>query len=75
MGLTRDRRAQDLIENGVNLVGGGAMLRGLDLRISQETQLPVRLVQAPLESVVLGAGRCLESFDSLREMFMNKPRS
>jgi rod shape-determining protein MreB len=67
--------AQDLIENGVNLVGGGAMLRGLDLRISQETQLPVRLVQAPLESVVLGAGRCLESFDSLREMFMNKPRS
>jgi rod shape-determining protein MreB len=67
--------AQDLIENGVNLVGGGAMLRGLDLRISKETQLPVHLVQAPLESVVLGAGRCLESFDSLRDMFMNKPRS
>ncbi len=66
--------AQDLIENGVNLVGGGAMLRGLDLRISKETQLPVHLVQAPLESVVLGAGRCLESFDSLRDMFM-KTRS
>ncbi|MFZ4515366.1 MAG: rod shape-determining protein [Acidimicrobiia bacterium] len=67
--------AQDLIENGVNLVGGGAMLRGLDLRISRETQLPVHLVQAPLEAVVLGAGRCLESFDALRDMFMNKPRS
>jgi rod shape-determining protein MreB len=66
--------AQDLIENGVNLVGGGAMLRGLDLRISKETQLPVHLVQAPLESVVLGAGRCLESFDALRDMFM-KTRS
>jgi len=66
--------AQDLIVNGVHLVGGGGMLRGLDHRIARETALPVRLVDAPLESVVLGAGRCLESFDTLREMFMNQPR-
>src|SRR4029077_19261706 len=62
--------AQDLILNGVHLVGGGGMLRGLDRRISDETDLPVHLVDAPLECVVLGAGRCLESFDSLRELFM-----
>ena len=46
------------------------MLRGLDHRISDETDLPVHLVDAPLECVVLGAGRCLESFDSLKGMFM-----
>jgi rod shape-determining protein MreB len=62
--------AQDLILNGVHLVGGGSMLRGLDRRISEETDLPVHLVDAPLECVVLGAGRCLENFDSLRDMFM-----
>jgi rod shape-determining protein MreB len=63
--------AQDLILNGVHLVGGGGMLRGLDRRISDETDLPVHLVDAPLECVVLGAGRCLESFDSLRDLFMD----
>jgi rod shape-determining protein MreB len=62
--------AQDLIMNGVHLVGGGGMLRGLDRRISEETDLPVHLVDAPLECVVLGAGRCLDSFDRLRDLFM-----
>jgi rod shape-determining protein MreB len=64
--------AQDLITHGINLVGGGGMLRGLDLRIAQETALPVHLVDAPLECVVLGAGRCLESFDRLKDMFMSR---
>jgi rod shape-determining protein MreB and related proteins len=66
--------AQDLILQGIHLVGGGGLLRGLDRRIAQETQLPVHLVDAPLECVVLGAGRCLESFDSLRTMFMGAGR-
>jgi rod shape-determining protein MreB len=67
--------AQDLIHHGIHLVGGGGMLRGLDLRIAQETALPVHLVDAPLECVVLGAGRCLESFDRLKDMFMGRPRT
>lgn len=75
LGDTPPELAQDLIAQGIHLVGGGGMLRGLDLRISQETSLPVNLVDAPLEAVVIGAGRCLESFDRLREMFMNKPRT
>ena len=64
--------AQDLIANGIHLVGGGGMLKGLDRRIANETRLPVHLVDAPLECVVLGAGRCLENFDSLREMFITR---
>jgi rod shape-determining protein MreB and related proteins len=62
--------AQDLIQQGIHLVGGGGMLRGLDTRLAAETGIPVHLVDAPLECVVLGAGRCIESYDSLRVMFM-----
>ena len=62
--------AQDLIGQGIHLVGGGGMLRGLDLRVAAETDIPVHLVDLPLESVVLGAGHCIESFDQLRVMFM-----
>jgi rod shape-determining protein MreB len=62
--------AQDLIVNGIHMVGGGALLRGLKDRLSLETEVQVRLVDLPLEVVVLGAGRCIESYDALRVMFM-----
>jgi rod shape-determining protein MreB and related proteins len=64
--------AQDLIVRGMYLVGGGGMLRGLDLRIASETEIPVHLVDAPLECVVVGAGRVIESYDRLRVMFMGQ---
>ncbi|MEO6121997.1 MAG: rod shape-determining protein [Acidimicrobiales bacterium] len=66
--------AQDLILQGIHLVGGGGMLRGLDRRLAEETEIPVHLVDAPLECVVLGAGKCLESFESLKVMFMGYDR-
>jgi rod shape-determining protein MreB len=66
--------AQDLIMQGIHLVGGGGMLQGLDRRLAKETAIPVHLVDAPLECVALGAGRCLEAFDSLRVMFMGAER-
>jgi len=66
--------AQDLIVQGIHMVGGGALLRGLRHRLAEETALPVHLVDEPLECVVLGAGRCLESFDSLKAMFMGGRR-
>ena len=66
--------AQDLIAQGIHLVGGGGLLRGLDRRLAEETAIPVQLVDAPLECVVLGAGRCLEAFDSLKVMFMGAER-
>jgi rod shape-determining protein MreB and related proteins len=74
LGQAPPELAQDLIMQGIHLVGGGGMLRGLDQRIAQESQLPVHLVDAPLECVVLGAGRCMESFDSLKVMFMGADR-
>jgi rod shape-determining protein MreB len=73
LGRTPPELAQDLIANGIHLTGGGGMLRGFDQRIAEETDLPVHLVDAPLESVVLGAGRCLMSFDLLRDLFLARP--
>jgi rod shape-determining protein MreB and related proteins len=70
LGQAPPELAQDLIGQGLNLVGGGGMLRGLDLRLAQETEIPVHLVDAPLECVVLGAGHCVEAFDALKVMFM-----
>lgn len=64
--------AQDLIVEGIHLVGGGSLLRGMDARIHRETKIPVHMVPSPLEAVVLGAGRCIESFDSVRAMFMGQ---
>lgn len=64
--------AQDLIVEGIHLVGGGSLLQGMDIRICNETEIPVQLVQAPLETVVLGAGRCIEAYESVRAMFMGQ---
>jgi rod shape-determining protein MreB and related proteins len=61
--------AQDVLERGIYLVGGGALLRGLDARISQETQIAVNVVDQPLEAVVTGAGMTIEAFDDLRHLF------
>ena len=66
--------AQDLIMQGIHLVGGGAMLRGLDVRLAGATDVPVQLVRQPLESVVLGAGRVIESYEALKAMFMDARR-
>lgn len=66
--------SHDLIAHGIALVGGGGLLAGFSERLAKETELPVHLVDAPLESVVLGAGKCLEAFDRLKVMFMRSDR-
>jgi rod shape-determining protein MreB len=53
-------------DRGIVLAGGGALLRGIDRRISQETGLYVTRSESPLTSVVLGAGAALDELDSLK---------
>nr|MBA3429879.1 rod shape-determining protein [Actinomycetota bacterium] len=65
---------QDVLTGGITLTGGGGMLSGFDALLSQETDVPVRVTDQPLESVVLGAGRCLESFDDIKSMFLGAER-
>ena len=61
---------QDVLTNGITLTGGGGMLNGLDMLLSQQAEVPVHVTKQPLEAVVLGAGKCLEAFDSLKSMFL-----
>ena len=61
---------QDVLSNGITLTGGGGMLSGFDVLLSQEAEVPVHMTDQPLESVVLGAGKCLEAFESLKSIFV-----
>jgi rod shape-determining protein MreB len=58
----------DIMDKGIVLSGGGALLRGLDQRLRDETGLPVVPAEDPLASVVLGTGRVLEDIDLLRKV-------
>ncbi len=61
----------DIIDRGIVLTGGGALLRNLDKRLREETQLPVFVTEDPLASVVLGAGRLLDDLDLLKKIALN----
>jgi len=66
--------AGDVMDRGIALTGGGALLRGLDQRIREETGMPVHIADSPLDSVVLGTGKCVEDFDTLRQVLVPERR-
>ncbi|HEX9716689.1 MAG TPA: rod shape-determining protein, partial [Actinomycetota bacterium] len=59
----------DVLETGMFLTGGGGMLRGMDLLLAQECEVPVHLTERPLETVILGAGAMLEHLNEYRSSF------
>ena len=59
----------DIMERGIVLTGGGALLHGLDERLAKETGMPVFVADEPLSCVAVGTGRCLEEFDKLEKVF------
>ncbi|WP_434589438.1 rod shape-determining protein [Streptomyces sp. A5-4] len=60
--------AGDVMEHGIVLTGGGALLPGLDLRIASATGIAVYVADNPLDCVALGSGKCVEDFDSLQKL-------
>lgn len=66
--------AADIMEQGIVLAGGGALLAGLNTRIANETGMPVRIADNPLDAVALGSGQCLESFEALRGVLFASSR-
>jgi rod shape-determining protein MreB len=59
----------DVLETGMFLTGGGSLLRGLDMLLAQECEVPVHVTEKPLQTVAIGAGRMLEHLDDYRTAF------
>jgi rod shape-determining protein MreB len=58
--------AADIMEGGITLAGGGALLLGLPERLQAETGMPIRVCDNPLQAVAIGSGQSLEEFDALK---------
>jgi rod shape-determining protein MreB len=64
----------DIMDKGVVLTGGGALLKGLDERLKHETGMPVHVADNPLSCVAVGSGRCLEEFEVLKRVLTSSAR-
>ena len=66
--------AGDVMDSGIVLTGGGALLRGLDERLRHETGMPIHIADNPLHSVALGSGKCVEEFAALQQVLVSESR-
>jgi rod shape-determining protein MreB len=64
----------DIMDRGIVLTGGGALLRGLDERLRHETGMPIVVADNPLDCVALGAGKCVEEFEVLQQVLIPQHR-
>ena len=63
--------ASDIVEKGIVLAGGGALIKNLDKLVSQRTGMPVYVAENPLECVVKGTGKTLEDLEKLKTILIN----
>ena len=64
--MTPPELSADIYKTGIYMAGGGSMLRGLDIRISQKTKLPVHIAEDPLRAVARGTGIALKNIDKFQ---------
>ena len=64
----------DIMDRGIVVTGGGALLKGLDERLRHETGMPIHITERPLDSVALGSGKCVEEFEALQQVLISEPR-
>ena len=66
--------AGDIMDRGITLAGGGALLQGMEERLREECQMPAQLTESPLTCVAVGSGRSLEEFEVIHRMSRNSHR-
>ena len=66
--------AADIVDRGIILAGGGALLRGMDRLLAEETGMPVSLTEDPLAAVVMGTGKALEEIEVLKKVLITSKR-
>ncbi len=67
--------AADIMEKGIVLAGGGALLQGLAPRLASETSMSIRIADSPLYAVAIGSGQCLEEFEALKQVLISSTSS
>jgi rod shape-determining protein MreB len=67
--------AADILDRGIVMSGGGALLRGLDRLLAEETEMPVQVVEDPLTCVARGTGLALDSLDDLQKVLITRKRN
>jgi rod shape-determining protein MreB len=67
--------AADIMEKGIVLTGGGALLKGLDERLKHETGMPIHVAENALSAVAIGSGKCLEEFQALKRVLVSSGAS
>jgi len=63
--------AADIVDRGIYLTGGGALLKNLDVLLHQETGLPIKIADDPLSTVVMGSGKALDNLNILKEVMVD----
>ena len=63
--------AADIVDRGIYLTGGGALLKNLDTLLHQETGLPIKIADDPLSTVVMGSGKALDNLSILKEVMVD----
>ena len=63
--------AADIVDKGIVLAGGGALIKNLDILLREETGLPIMIADDPLSAVVLGSGKALDSIDILSSVTLH----
>lgn len=66
--------AADVMDKGMVLTGGGALLKGMDERLKHETGMPIHVAESPLSCVAIGSGKCLEEFEVLKRVLVSSNR-
>src|SRR5919197_3492630 len=66
--------AADIMDRGMIVTGGGALLKGLDQRLKHETGMPIHVAENPLSCVAVGSGKCLEEFEVLKRVLISSNR-
>jgi rod shape-determining protein MreB len=66
--------AADIMDKGIVLTGGGALLKGIDERLKHETGMPIHVAENPLSCVAIGSGKCLEEFEILKRVLVSSAR-
>ena len=72
LSVTPPELASDIMQNGIYLAGGGALIRNLDNLIAQRTGIKTYIADSPLECVAIGAGKILENFEKMRPVIVNR---